>query len=308
MGDFWKAFTREETDSQYNPTLWTQRLPTEELLPAHIELTTQRSQAYRQKLSDQLRTVTFGRGDMAGEMDVFRPASLTIDAPAVIYIHGGWWQWFSKEQFSFLAEPFNHAGYAVYMPGYRMAQDWGNDTPMESIVKQMETAVAAVLKETAERGSKAVYLIGHSAGGQLAALLREVDWAKYGVLEEAQSLLKGAFSLAGLFDIRPLVNSFVNDEIGMTMASAKAVSPYLQDSDAGSGLCPLHLVVPEFDTPEFFRQTKEYQDKLLKAGQVCRFHLVNDRDHLDIIENLVEEEDAAMAYMLDHMGRARSCS
>ena len=302
MGDFWRAFTREDTDRQYNPTLWTQRLPTEELLPTHIELTAQRSQTYRQKIGAGRHTATFGSGAMAGEMDVFRPATLGSDAPIVVYIHGGWWQWFSKEQFSFLAEPFNREGYAVYMPGYRMAQDWGNDTPMESIVEQLEHAVAAVLEEAAERGAPAVYLIGHSAGGQLVALLRETDWSEYGLPETSQTLLQGAFSLAGLFDIRPLVDSFVNDEIGMTSASAEAVSPYLRTPDGCGELCPLHLIVPEHDTPEFFRQTKEHQDKLLKAGQSCRLHLANDRDHLNIIENLVDEDDEVLTYMLRHMG------
>lgn len=304
MGEFWKAFTREETDRQYNPTLWTQRLPTEDLLPTHIDVTAERSKNYRQRMGEALRTIDFGGGAMAGEMDVFHPASLPEDAPIVVYIHGGWWQWFSKEQFSFLAEPFNRHGYAVYMPGYRLAQDWGNETPMESIVQQMEFAVATVLELAAERGSSSVYLIGHSAGGQLAALLRETDWSKYDLEETARSLLQGVFSLAGLFDIRPLVDSFINDEIGMTLASAETVSPYLREPSPEAQPCPIHLVVPELDTPEFFRQTKEFQDKLLKAGHTCQFHLANDRDHLDIIENLVNEDDPVMIYMLRHMSLA----
>ena len=302
MSDYWQAFTREQTDRQYNPTLWTRRLPTDDLLPTHIALTNERSESYRAGLGEGMQTVEFGNGDFAGSMDVFRPAGVADDAPIVVYIHGGWWQWFSNEQFSFLAEPFNARGMAVYMPGYRLAQDWDNDRPMESIVAQMEQAVAAVLLEAAKRGSSGVYLVGHSAGGHLVALLRETDWERYGLSRDVQGLLKGVFSLAGLFDIRPLVDSFINDEIRMSEASASAVSPYLKQV-AGRPLCPLHLLVPEFDTPEFFRQTKEYQDKLLAAGQSCRFHLANDRDHLDIIENLVNEDDEVLAYLLRHIDR-----
>ena len=301
MSEFWNAFTREQTDRQYNPTLWTQRLPTDELLPTHIEFTSGKSDNYRTEMGNRLQTVDFGDGDLAGTMDVFRPAGVTDDAPIIVYVHGGWWQWFSKEQFSFLAEPFNKHGFAVYMPGYRMAQDWDNDQPMESIRTQMEKATAAVLKDAAEKGSSGVYLIGHSAGGHLVALLRETDWSQYGLPEGAQEKLKGVFSLAGLFDIRPLVDSFINDAINMSAASADAVSPYLTKSSADRPLCELHLLVPEFDTPEFFRQTKEYQHKLLKDGQTCRFHLANNRDHLDIIENLVNEDDEVLAYLLRHM-------
>lgn len=303
MSEFWNAFTREQTDKQYNPTLWTQRLPTDDLLPAHIAFTTGRSDSYRTQMGDRLQTVEFGADEFVGSMDIFRPGSVAGDAPIIVYIHGGWWQWFSKEQFSFLAEPFNKRGLAVYMPGYRMAQDWDNDTPMESIQKQMELATAAVLREAVERQSSGVYLIGHSAGGHLVTLLRETDWNQYGLPDGAQEKLKGVFSLAGLFDIRPLVDSFINDEIKMSAASAEAVSPYLRASSTDRPRCPLHLLVPEFDTPEFFRQTKEYQDKLLKAGQPCRFHLANDRDHLDIIENLVNQEDEVLNYVLHHIDK-----
>ena len=301
MSEFWNAFTREQTDKQYNPTLWTKRLPADELLPAHIEFTTDRSESYRSKVEDGLKIVEFGTGQFAGSMDVFRPSNVRDNAPIIVYIHGGWWQWFSKEQFSFLAEPFNERGLAVYMPAYRMAQEWDSGSPMESIQKQLAMATAAVLEEAEERGAPGVYLIGHSAGGHLVSLLRETDWAQYGLPSTTQDTLKGAFSLAGLFDIRPLVESFVNDEIKMTLESATSVSPYLMDISTGRSLCPLHLIVPEFDTPEFFRQAKEYQAKLLDAGQPCHLHLANNRDHLDIIENLINEDDEVLRLLLDHI-------
>ena len=301
MTELWNAFTRKQTDEQYSPPLWTQRLPSDELLPAHIAYTSEHSERYRKTMGEHLRTISFGENDFAGTTDVFRPGNVKENAPIVVYIHGGWWQWFSKEQFSYLAEPFNKHGYAVYMPGYRMAQDWENDTPMESILKQMEYATASILKEAVERGSPAVYLMGHSAGGQLVTMLRQTDWKKFDLLDAIQQKLKGVFSLAGLFDIRPLVNSFINDSIHMTLESAERVSPQLIPSSSGAGSCPVHLVLPEFDTPEFFRQTREYQHKLLKSDQPCYLKVVNDRDHLDMIEKLIEENDELLNYLLTHM-------
>lgn len=298
---FWYSFSREKTDEQYNPTLWTMRMEADQLLPAHIEFTGERSEHYRKRMGPLMQTVQYGEGEFAGDMDIFRPADLAEDAPIVIYIHGGWWQWFSKEQFSFLAEPFNRHGFAVYMPGYRMAQEWANDRPMESIVEQMERATAFVLEEASKRNSHSVYLVGHSAGGQLVAMLHKTDWSKYDVAPIVRNRIKGVFSIAGLFDIRPLVDSFVNDEINMSMQSAEKVSPLLTSSPSEPARCPLHLVVPEFDTPEFFRQTKEYQHALLKAGEICYLRVTSNRDHLDVIENLVHENDEVMGYLLDHM-------
>ncbi|WP_445356686.1 alpha/beta hydrolase [Microbulbifer sp. ANSA002] len=301
MNEYWNSFTREKTDEQYNPTLWNHRLPPEKLLPAHVEFTESHSSNYRQAIKGGLQTVSFGEEELSGSMDIFRPENVAEDAPIVIYIHGGWWQWFSKEQFSFLAEPFNRKGIAVYMPGYRMAQDWNNGVPMESIVKQTQYAMAKVLKEAEQRGTPAVYLMGHSAGGQLVGMLHQTDWSQFDISKSTQDKFKGAFSLAGLFDIRPLVNSFVNDTINMSMESAEKVSPQLMPLREGRKLCPLHLIVPEFDTPEFFRQTKEYQEKLLKSGNPCHFIIANNRDHLDLLERLVVEDDEVLSYLLNHI-------
>ena len=302
MNEFWQAFTREKTDEQYNPTLWTQRLPTEDLLPTHIALTGEKSTRYRNKMGDHLRTISFGENEFAGTMDVFRSDNVKENAPIVVYIHGGWWQWFSKEQFSYLAEPFNKHGFAVYMPGYRLAQDWENDMPMESIVKQMEYATAAVLKEAVERGSPAVYLMGHSAGGQLVTMLRNTDWHKtYHLPNGTQHKLKGIFSLAGLFDLRPLVHSFINDSIHMSLESAGRVSPQLIPSSSAAGFCPVHLILPEFDTPEFFRQTREYQHVLLQTGHPCQLKVIENRDHLDLIEKLIKDHDELLHYVLKQM-------
>ena len=296
--------SREQADEQYNPTLWTRRLPKDDLLPAHIELTQLSSETYRVGLGDHLSLTNFGEGETAGTMDVYRPANVSDDAPIVVYIHGGWWQWFSKEQFGYIAKPFNEQGYAVVMPGYRLAQEWDNGAPMESILAQMESAVGAVLEDAVQRGAPAVHLIGHSAGGHLAAMLHRTDWAELGVSEAAQDKLRSVFSLAGLFDVRPLVRSYVNEAIGMSTKSAERVSPLLLPVPEGAQRCPLHLILPEYDTPEFFQQTKAYQEELLRVGQECRLRVVADRDHLDLIERLGSEDDELTSYLLEHMARA----
>lgn len=300
MNELWNFFSRKQTDHQYNPTLWTRRLPTDDLLPKHIDFTITNSNSYREKMGNNLQTIPFGKEEFSGEIDVFRPENISQDAPIVIYIHGGWWQWFSKEQFSFLAEPFNKKGMAVYMPGYRMAQNWGNNKPMESIVCQMEKAVATILQEAYNNNSKAVYLVGHSAGGHLVTMLHKTDWSKYNLPDGVHKKIKAVFSLAGLFDIRFLLDSFINDEIKMSLESAKTVSPQLLGSTKTT-LCPIHLILPEFDTAEFFRQTKEYQNKLLEEKQTCYLHVAHNKDHLTIIENLINDHDDLLDYIFKHM-------
>ena len=296
-------FTREQADEQYNPILWTRRLSSDELLPAHEQFVSERSAAYRDHIGSGRTVLPFGEGELAGEMDVYRPEGLPTDAPIVFYIHGGWWQWFSKELFGFLARSFNDQGYAVVLPGYRMAQDWQNGAPMESIAAQMECALKVVLEQAEASGARAVHVIGHSAGGHLAALLHRTDWTALGLSEVAQSKLTSVVSLAGVFDLRPLVDTYVNDGIGMTMEAAERVSPQRLPAPVPDR-CPLHLVLPEYDTSEFFRQTKDYQEKLLRAGAECHLHVAAARDHLDMIERLADPGDELLGYLLRSLARA----
>ncbi|MEZ9423250.1 hypothetical protein AB4186_07340 [Vibrio lentus] len=93
----------------------------------------------------------------------------------------------------------------------------------------------------------------------------------------------------------------MNDNIKMTNESSAKVSPLLNDFPSEEVLAPLHLIVPELDTPEFFRQTKEYHAKVLDAKQECHIHLARKRDHLDVIENLINDNDDVLNYMLENM-------
>ena len=65
-----QCFTREMADEQYNPTLWTPRLPIEELLPKHIEFTNQNSYRYRATVPDRLSQRIFGEGEFSGAIDL----------------------------------------------------------------------------------------------------------------------------------------------------------------------------------------------------------------------------------------------
>ncbi len=60
-------FSREIADEQYNPTLWTNRLPTDDLLPKHIEFTSQQSERYRTNLETGLTEMAYGEGEFSGK-------------------------------------------------------------------------------------------------------------------------------------------------------------------------------------------------------------------------------------------------
>jgi len=59
MNKLWNFFSREQTDRQYNPTLWTRRLSIDDLLPKHIDFTITNSNSYREKMGNNLQTIHF---------------------------------------------------------------------------------------------------------------------------------------------------------------------------------------------------------------------------------------------------------
>ena len=87
----------------------------------------------------------------------------------------------------------------------------------------------------------------------------------------------------------------------MSSLAAEKVSPLLSGFPSNQTLSHLHLIVPEFDTPEFFRQTKEYHAKVIDNQQECSIFLASRCDHLDVIENLLDENNDVLAYLLKHM-------
>lgn len=291
---------RKDLDYQFNPTEWTPRIGSEDFIAAHVAFAEAQSKVYRAKLEEsEIYSIPYDSSGSHQEIDVFRPKRVQSGAPIVVYIHGGWWQWFSKDMFSFMAQPFNRAGLAVYMPAYTLAQDWNMAEPMTRIVEQLEQAILKVFEEAETHEASQIILVGHSAGGQLVSLLHRTDWqGKYAVPKEAADKLSAVFSLAGLFDLRPLTNCYVNDAIGMTKDEAERLSPACLPLDEARLYPAMHLVLPEHDTAEFYRQTKEYQQQLLSQGQSCHLRVLPEKDHVSMIESVLNEEDELMAYIL----------
>lgn len=303
--NFWKELPREELDKHYNPTLWTPRLTPDSLLPKHQEFTTRASNDHKNSLIERnlFESIQVGDGNYKSEIDICKPDQTIDQKTALIYIHGGWWQWFSKEQFTFVAKPFTDKGITVYLPGYTMAQDWNNaSNPIQEIFTQVKLAIVQLLKDTDRNNIDKVFITGHSAGGHLAAMMALVDWKKeFDLTKNQVQRLKGVISLSGLFDVRPLVDTFVNDAIKIDNEEAEKVSPYYLLNELSKDFKPLptFLALPEYDPQEFYRQTREYQSLMHNKGHHCDLFFIPKTDHLDIIENFYSENYVLTDYIID---------
>jgi acetyl esterase/lipase len=126
-------------------------------------------------------------------LDVFAPEGVAVDAPVIVFFHGGGWSIGDKDEYGFVADAFKRAGYVVVVPRYRLS-------PGVAFPAFVEDAAAAVVWVAANLPRRPLFLMGHSAGAHIAALLNldERYLAGRGVR------IAGTVGLSGPYDFLPL--------------------------------------------------------------------------------------------------------
>lgn len=116
---------------------------------------------------DAKRTFSYGPHERQ-VLDVYAPKDAKA-RPVVFWIHGGGWQAGDKSDVQLKPTWFQEKGFVFVSTNYRLlpAVDMG------TIVRDVAKAVRWVREHVAEHGGDPdrVYVMGHSAGAQLAALL-----------------------------------------------------------------------------------------------------------------------------------------
>ncbi|XP_076077574.1 kynurenine formamidase-like [Mytilus galloprovincialis] len=274
----------EELEKQYSPSKWTHRCSPDEVVKQHIMVLAQGSEKAKAEIECQLDRIY---GDTEKQkLDIFGADTLPGDAPIFVYIHGGYWQALGREISSFMVGPICKAGAVVVAIGYDLAPK----VSMSEIVNQCKKGVSFVLNLASHRGSSGVYIGGHSAGGHLAAMMLSVDWMTESM--QSNSMIKGALLVSGIYDLQPLVNTYVNDPLKMTQETAWDNSPLKQLDTIKKTSSHRHIIVAvgQHDSPEFRRQSQEFQQKLKDGGLSSQYVDVPNTDHFNVIENLQSED------------------
>lgn len=186
-------------------------------------------------------------------LDIF-PSSAS-NAPVFVFIHGGYWRALSSTDSHFVAPAFLQAGATVVVINYSLAPQ----ASLAQIIQQCRRAVAWVFRHIHRFNGDAarIHVCGHSAGGQLTGMLLAPDWPlAFGL---PPSVLHSASAISGLFDLRPLVHTHVNEWLNLTLESAREASPIFH---VPSTTCPVVLACGSLETAEFQRQTQLYAQAL----------------------------------------------
>jgi len=240
--------------------------------------------AYRARQAP--RIVAYGPGER-NRIDVFAGDR---EGPLVVFIHGGYWQALDASFFSHLAAGLNAHGISVAIPSYDLCPA----VAVDDIIGQMRMAA----RELA-RLEKSLVISGHSAGGHLAACMLATDWPAYDV-SLPPALVIAAYSISGLFDLGPLVETSINKALHLDPAAARAASPLFWDAPKGGSL---DTVVGENESAEYFRQSRTIVEAWGAAGTLTRFGTVPGANHFTAIAPLADPDSPMVLRLKQLAGR-----
>ena len=131
-------------------------------------------------------------------------------APCLVFIHGGYWQRNSKDQFAnLIAGPYAH-GWAAALPGYTLAPD----ATLTEIAGEIHSALDWLAEHGAAHGvAGPIVLSGWSAGGHLTAM------------ELGHPSVIAGLSISGVFELVPIRDTDLNERLLLTDEEIVALSP-----------------------------------------------------------------------------------
>ncbi|RKF45421.1 alpha/beta hydrolase [Paraburkholderia fungorum] len=215
-------------------------------------------------------------GSAPAERLDFFPAS-QANAPLVVYIHGGYWQELSKDESCFAANGFIEQGAAFCSIDYTLAPH----ASVHEMVRQCVTAIEWLHARHAMLGfdPNRVVVAGSSAGAHLAAMAT----LRLGSAAQTRRLIKGAVLLSGIFELEPLVQTSINQAVGLTRNDAIDLSPvYFPLADFPSAV----VAWGGIETAQFKWQSQRFADLLRERDRQVTCIEVGHRNHFDIALDL----------------------
>ncbi len=194
----------------------------------------------------------------------------------LVFIHGGYWQFLSANDSVFFVDGLKSAGMDSVSINYSLAPV----ASLEQIIAQCEQALLAIAKLYP---TALFVLAGSSAGAHLSAMML----SQATVMAALKSRLKAVVLCSGVFDLRPLVGTYINNALGLNLARALEVSPLYRPAVSESIYCPRLLVaVGQFETDAFKGQSRAYASYARQLGLSVDSIEVANRNHFDIVFDL----------------------
>jgi arylformamidase len=188
-------------------------------------------------------------------------------APCIVFIHGGYWQMNSREQFASAIAGLSSLGWSAALPSYQLAP--------EASLMQIVSDIRIALDWLAAEGPRAgiagpVVLTGWSAGAHLAALALD------------HPIVQAGLGISGIFDLTHIRDTYINYKLRLSKQhvarwSPIRLPPVRKRFDIAFGAAELPALIAESQDFHAYRMSMDAPGELIA---------VSGADHFTILEEL----------------------
>ena len=243
-------------------------------------------QAYTRASAEALAKLSSHRnlpwGDGPDEVFDFFPAA-SPNSPLLAFFHGGYWQEHSKDDVLFVASKCVPRGIAYASVNYTLAPQ----ATVSTIVDQCRRAVVSIHRQATELGfnPRRLFVAGSSAGAHLASMVLVDGWRRD--RGSSGNVVCGAILLSGVYDLHPLVPTYINQALQLNANDAMALSP---NTHPLAPPIPVVVAWGENETDEFKRQSHAFAGVLRSSGFPVKMLEARGANHFDIVFEIADPQ------------------
>jgi len=212
-------------------------------------------------------------------LDLYVPRQAAAPAPVVVFFYGGGWQMGQKDWYRFVGRGLVTRGILVVIPDYRLYPE----VRFPAFVQDAAEAVAWARANAARFGGdpRRLFLMGHSAGAQIATLLAFDASYLQGVGLSPHDVC-GVIGMAGPYDVLPLTTETMNAIFGQA-ADLSRTRPI---NAVAPGAPPALLLAGTWDSLVDPGNTARLVSRLRSAGDAVDVGLYDGLTHTALIESI----------------------
>jgi arylformamidase len=209
----------------------------------------------------------------------------TAAAPCLVFIHGGYWQRNTREDFACFAEGVLAHGWSMALPGYTLAPE----ATLTQIVGEIRRALDWLGADGAKHGIGAgpIVVSGWSAGGHLTAMA--LDHAK----------VSAGLAISGIYELAPIRDTYLDEKLRLTDAEIAALSPLRLPAVPK----PLAIAYGTAELPALVEDSRDLHAYRTAAKAPGPLILITGADHFTILEELRRSDGKLVHAALELVGK-----
>lgn len=234
------------------------------------------------------------------------------DLPVVFWIHGGGWQAGDKTSVQLKPRMFTERGFVFVSTNYRLLPE----VEMGVLTSDVAKSLGWVHKNISKYGGdpQRIFVMGHSAGAQLAALLctddryLKAEGVPFEVLRGCVPVDGDTYDVPAMIltaELRQTVHGLPLPTVGHRVKFGNDPKKHIDFSAvthvaAGKGIPPF-LILYVSGHPDVTAQALRFQAALQKAGVPARAFGARETTHVKLNDDLGLPEDAATQELLQFL-------